>query len=135
MKGWGPRKADKGEGWLACKTKQVEGLWLAAWAINVVLDWACAPHSMKTQALADSAIAKVIWSVSASQPCLAWLAGKPSSTVKQVLSNKTPFVAQGLRLASKGGTWPMSRCNSLKILRSEGGAATPEGTEKAKPSA
>src|SRR5450830_853082 len=133
MKGAGGRSADKGEGWLDRSTRwreaSIMGRLLCAWA----------PHSMKTTGRGPCATCRITASVNSSQPRPAWLAGCPSSTVRQVLSNNTPCCAQRTRLppgdGNAGNGVPRSRCSSLKILRSDGGKGTPGATEKAKPSA
>jgi hypothetical protein len=86
---------------------------------------ACAPQSIKTAGWASWDTWRMMASVNNSQPLPEWLAGCPSSTVRQVLSKRTPFCAHFTRLppgcgrAGKGV--PRSRCSSLKILRSDGG--------------
>ena len=89
---------------------------------------AWAPQSMKTAGLGLSARPGVSQRQSATpSPLPEWLAGSPSSTVRQVLSNRTPFCAHFTRLPPGWGNWagnggvPRSRCSSLKILRKEGG--------------
>jgi hypothetical protein len=89
---------------------------------------------MNTQACGCAATAWMRASVSASHPRLACEPACPSSTVKQVLSNKTPRCAQASKEPLMGGCKPKSAVNSLKILRKEGGGATPDCTENAKPS-
>ena len=126
--------ADNGDGWLAVSTKwrlaSIKGCLLCAWA----------PQSMNTTGCRASETRRMIASVSVSQPLPAWLAGWPSSTVRQVLSNNTPFCAHGTRLPpvcekGDGGAAPPSRWSSLKMLRNEGGMRTPGATENASPSA
>jgi hypothetical protein len=96
-------------------------------------------HSMKTTGREPWATWRITASVSTSQPWPAWLAGWPSSTVSVVLSSSTPFCAHFTRLppgCGQAGRWcARSRCSSLKMLRSEGGSATPGATENASPSA
>ena len=78
-------------------------------------------------------------SVNTSQPRPAWLAGCPSSTVRQVFNSSTPRRAQSVRLppglGNVGNGVPRSRCSSLNILRNDGGGCTPGATENASPSA
>ena len=60
-------------------------------------------------------------SVSVSQPWPAWLAGWPSSTVRLVLSSKTPCCAQRTKepLAGSAGT-PRSRSQFLEDVAQAG---------------
>ena len=134
MKGTGGRSADSGEGWLLVSTR-----WPRSAGMKARLVWAWLPQSMKTTGRSPWAMWRITASVSSSQPLPEWLAAWPSSTVRQVLSSSTPFLAHLTRLPpglGKGGKGtPRSRCISLKMFCREGGMRTPGATENDRPSA
>ena len=113
MKGTGGRSADNGDGWFAVSTR------CRLASINPRLPCACAPHNMNTVGAACCDTWRITASVNASHPLPAWLAGCPSSTVRQVLSSRTPFSAQRTKLPPgcgwAGNGIPRSRCSSLKM--------------------
>ena len=62
-----------------------------------------------------------------------WEAGCEARTVSTALSRSTPCLAQSSRLGRPLILMPRSSSISLKMLRSDGGAGTPSGTENDRP--
>ena len=101
---------------------------------SAVFDFAFAPQRIKTTGLFLLFKADITASVNVSQPYPLWLFGFASLTVKTVFKSKTPLFAQSVN-SPCGISIPRSLFNSLKILTSDGGGATPFFTEKHNPCA
>src|ERR1700733_5901662 len=85
------------------------------------------PHNRNTTFFLPADIFWMTASVKVDQPIFEWLMGSPALTVNDAFNKKTPCSAQWLKLPWLGISMPVSCCNSLKILRREGGGATPAG--------
>mmetsp|Transcript_12278 Transcript_12278/g.30959 ORF Transcript_12278/g.30959 Transcript_12278/m.30959 type:complete len:676 (+) Transcript_12278:161-2188(+) len=137
-----PRYADKGLGWAAVSSRcelgepgfPARASHEPGRVTSAAFFCAAPPQSTKTIPRRRSASARTAASVSRSHPMSLWLRGEPSRTVSSVLSRRTPSSHQQLREEDAGtGGRPRSELSSVRMLRSDGGAGTPAGTEKLSP--
>lgn len=122
-----PLWADSGDGWadssIRCLLVSMSGFLLRA----------SLPQSIKTKWSEFALRYLMMFSVNISQPWPRWLPALWASTVRVLLSSNTPCFAQRVRSPELGMGAPVSALISLKILRSDGGIAMSEWTEKARP--
>ena len=122
-----PLLAEYGDGWGLFKI-----LCLLS-SISKIFSCAFLPHKINTKFSFRELSEWSILSVNISQPLLECEEGLEDSTVKIVLSNKTPCFAQFERSPCWDGEIFRSELSSLNIFCKEGGILFPISTEKLSP--